>query len=142
MPTGFLLVDKPIDWTSHDVVGYLRGITKIRKIGHAGTLDPFATGLLIVAIERASTKRIDEFHAYKKTYIATMQLGAISNTQDKTGTIVHNAKTTNTISALLSDTKKLLEVFKTFEGPQEQIPPMFSAKKIKGKSSMNLREKE
>jgi len=54
---GFLLVDKPVDWTSHDVVGYLRKITGIKKIGHAGTLDPFATGLLIVGVGRSATKQ-------------------------------------------------------------------------------------
>ena len=58
---GFILIDKPMDWTSHDVVGYLRKITGEKRIGHAGTLDPFATGLLIVAIGRQYTKRLDEF---------------------------------------------------------------------------------
>jgi tRNA pseudouridine55 synthase len=139
MPSGFLLVDKPVDWTSHDVVGYLRGVTKIKKIGHAGTLDPFATGLLIVAVQREATKRIDEFHTFTKTYIATIQLGAVSNTQDKTGTIT---QTKNADSNIKNITKQQIEeTLKQFTGKQLQTPPMFSAKKVKGKKLYELARK-
>ncbi|MFH0857375.1 MAG: tRNA pseudouridine(55) synthase TruB, partial [Candidatus Magasanikbacteria bacterium] len=86
--TGFLLVDKPADWTSHDVVGYLRGSLKTKCIGHAGTLDPFATGLLIIGVGRGATKRLDEFKGMEKEYIAEITLGATSDTQDKTGTLI------------------------------------------------------
>ncbi|MDP2692373.1 MAG: tRNA pseudouridine(55) synthase TruB [bacterium] len=137
----FLLIDKPKDWTSHDVIGYLRGVLKIKKIGHAGTLDPFATGLLIVGVERDATKRLDEFKNLPKKYIATIKLGAVSDTQDSTGNITNLpqpllVKEGGTISP---PTKGELEgVLDSFIGPQEQIPPMYSAKKIKGKKLYEL----
>ena len=87
MQSGFLLINKPKDWTSHDVVAYLRGVTGVKKIGHAGTLDPFATGLLIVGIGREATKRLDEFKALPKEYVATLKLGATSDTYDSEGKI-------------------------------------------------------
>ena len=87
----FILINKPKDWTSHDVVGYLRGILKIKKIGHAGTLDPFATGLLIVGVERDATKQLDTFKNLPKTYIAKIKLGAITNTYDSTGIITEKS---------------------------------------------------
>ena len=91
MENGFLLINKPETWTSHDVVGYMRRVTHIKRIGHAGTLDPFATGLLIVAIGRENTKRLDElFKGLDKTYVATLRLGATSNTFDKTRLITKN----------------------------------------------------
>lgn len=130
----FLLIDKPTDWTSHDVVGYLRRQTGIRKIGHAGTLDPFATGLLIVAIERSSTKRLDEFKALPKRYETTMQLGAVSDTQDLTGVIEEHVPQ----GQIHLSKKQIEETLKTFIGPQEQIPPMYSAKKVDGKKLYEL----
>ncbi len=131
---GFLLINKPIDWTSHDVVGYLRKITHIKKIGHAGTLDPFATGLLIVAVGREHTKRLDEFKNLNKTYIATLHLGATSDTLDRTG-IIHQ------ISEAQIDVKNIQEVIKNFIGHQDQLPPMYSAKKIAGKKLYKLARK-
>lgn len=129
--TGFLLIDKPMDWTSHDVVGYLRKITGEKRIGHAGTLDPFATGLLIVAIGRQYTKRLDEFKNLDKEYVTTIHLGAVSDTQDRTG-VVQNFKDTNTKIQEI-DTKQIETVLQSFVGAQEQIPPMYSAKKVDGK---------
>ena len=76
----FLLINKPPNITSHDVIAKLRQITGIKKIGHAGTLDPFATGLLIVALNRQSTKQLNHLIKLDKTYQATLQLNAISNT--------------------------------------------------------------
>ncbi|MCX6741091.1 MAG: tRNA pseudouridine(55) synthase TruB, partial [Candidatus Parcubacteria bacterium] len=84
----FLLINKPTGITSHDVISRLRRITGIRKIGHAGTLDPFATGLLVVAINRESTKEIDSFVKLDKEYVATVKFGAESDTYDRTGEIV------------------------------------------------------
>lgn len=133
--SGFILIDKPVDWTSHDVVAYLRKITGVKKIGHAGTLDPFATGLLIVGIGRAATKRLDEFKGMDKVYEATLQLGATSNTHDLTGTI-----TTRSVSEYPSK-KEIVESLKSFEGKQDQIPPMFSAKKVRGKKLYELARK-
>lgn len=127
--SGFILINKPVDWTSHDVVGYLRRVTGIKKIGHAGTLDPFATGLLIVGVGREATKRLDEFKGMQKKYIATMQFGAISDTQDSTGSIqpILAAQHISLTTAHISD------VLDTFVGKQKQVPPMYSAKKINGK---------
>lgn len=134
--TGFLLIDKPETWTSHDVVGYLRKITKIKKIGHAGTLDPFATGLLIVGIGRDATKRLDEFKCMPKTYEAEIILGATSDTFDKDGTITKNFSNLSNFS-----TREIDDVLQKFKGKQKQLPPMFSAKKVKGKKLYELARK-
>ncbi|OGH78210.1 MAG: tRNA pseudouridine(55) synthase TruB [Candidatus Magasanikbacteria bacterium RIFOXYC2_FULL_40_16] len=141
---SYVLVDKPKTWTSHDVVGYLRKVLKIKKIGHAGTLDPFATGLLIVGVGRESTKRLDEFKNLLKTYIATLQLGAISDTGDSTGVITNLPQPllTKEGHALSPPTKGELEgVLDSFIGEQDQIPPMYSAKKIEGKKLYELARK-
>lgn len=131
-PSGFLIIDKPKDFTSHDVINKLRKITNIKKIGHAGTLDPFATGVLIVAISRQATKRIDEFTNMDKSYIAKAKLGAISDTYDVKGVITENEKTEK-ISR-----KELQNIIKKLQGEIKQVPPMFSAKKIKGKKLYEL----
>src|SRR3989338_1466347 len=131
----FLLINKPPNITSHDVIDRLRQITSIQKIGHAGTLDPFATGLLIVAIGRESTKKLNQLLKLDKIYQATLHLGAISNTYDKTGLIqltTDNKQLT---------TKKIQETLKNFIGPQLQTPPPFSAKKINGQKAYNLARK-
>ena len=129
---GFLLIDKPVDWTSFDVVAKLRGITGIRKIGHAGTLDPFATGLLVVGIGRGATKHLDALMGQTKEYIATARLGAVSNTQDLTGEITE-------VPGTAEPTREQIEAaLAHFRGPIEQIPPMFSAIKIKGQKLYDL----
>lgn len=145
METGFLLIDKEEGWTSHDVVGYLRKITRIKKIGHAGTLDPFATGLLIVGIGRECTKRLDEFKGMKKTYIATLMLGATSDTFDKTGIItlyqtnLQQDCHSDNISVIPSVAEESLnQVLASFIGEQDQLPPMYSAKKIDGQKLYTL----
>lgn len=134
---GFLFIDKPVDWTSHDVVGYLRRVTGIKKIGHAGTLDPFATGLLIVGVGRDATKRLDEFKGMKKEYVATVQLGATSDTQDLTGTItkreIHPPRHIST--------QEVKNILQSFVGTQQQIPPMYSAKKVQGEKLYELARK-
>jgi len=84
---GFILINKPIGITSHDVVNKLREITRIKKIGHSGTLDPFADGLLILAIGREFTKKLFNFQKKDKEYIATLKLGAVSDSFDKEGKI-------------------------------------------------------
>lgn len=134
MENGFLLVNKPEGWTSHDVVGYLRRVTKVKRIGHAGTLDPFATGLLIVAIGRENTKRLFEFQGLDKTYIATLQLGATSDTFDKTGVITE-------LSDSQVSLEKIQSVLQSFIGAQNQLPPMYSAKKVNGKKLYKLARK-
>lgn len=131
---GFLLIDKQVGWTSHDVVGYLRKITRIKKIGHAGTLDPFATGLLIVGIGREATKRIDEFKDMQKVYEATLHFGAVSDTFDSTGVITPQ----NDSSLEFNTVKKVCD---SFLGEQDQIAPMYSAKKVNGEKLYELARK-
>lgn len=119
------------------MVGYLRKITRIKKIGHAGTLDPFATGLLLVGIGREATKRLEEFKEMKKVYVATMQLGAVSDTFDATGKITPS----NGTSPFTIDKKTIEHILLTFLGEQDQIPPMYSAKKINGEKLYTLARK-
>jgi len=133
--SGFLLINKPTGPTSHDIVDQLRRITGIKKIGHAGTLDPFAEGLLILAIEREATREISKFVKQDKEYIATLKLCGISDTYDRAGKI---KKTEQSIQPSLEEIKKIL---KTFIGDTEQLPPMFSAKKVKGKKLYELARK-
>jgi tRNA pseudouridine55 synthase len=130
-PMPFLLVDKPAGITSHDVVDRVRRITGERTVGHAGTLDPFATGLLIVGVGRDCTKRLGEFLGQDKSYEATMVLGARSDTQDGTGVIMPT-------DAPLPSRDELSSVMGAFVGPQLQTPPMYSAKKIGGKKLYEL----
>lgn len=121
-----LLIDKPRDWTSFDVVAKIRSMTRIKKIGHAGTLDPLATGLMIVCIGRKATKEIEVFQAEKKKYEAIIRLGATTKTFDAE-MVEENQKDTSTISL-----DAINEVLTKFKGEIEQIPPIFSAKKIDG----------
>lgn len=131
-PSGFLLLDKPSGPTSHDMVYRLRRITKIKKIGHAGTLDPLASGLLIMAISRAATKQINTLAKQTKVYEAIFQFGGTSDTDDRLGKIKKAA------NCHLVSIKDLQSALKTFLGEQKQIPPMFSAKKIQGKKLYQL----
>jgi tRNA pseudouridine55 synthase len=130
--SGFILINKPIGPTSHDIVSQLRKITGIKKIGHAGTLDPFASGLLIVAIGREATRGIDKFVKLDKEYLAVLKLGAVSDTYDPEGKI----EIKNNIAAPAES--KIVAVLEKFLGEQEQVPPMFSAKKINGQKLYNL----
>jgi tRNA pseudouridine55 synthase len=135
MEGGFILINKPSGITSHDVVDKLREITGIRKIGHAGTLDPFATGLLILGIGREFTRKLSIFQKKDKEYIATLRLGAESDTFDREGKIVEKK------IEKIPERKEIEEVLKNFLGEIEQIPPAFSAKKIKGKKLYELARK-
>jgi len=132
---GFLLLDKPSGPTSHDMVYCLRRITGIKKIGHAGTLDPLASGLLIMAIGRAATKQIDSLAKQDKVYEAVFQLGGTSDTEDRLGQIEPQ-----TIKQT-PDTSEIQLALNSFIGPIEQIPPMYSAKKIAGKKLYELARK-
>jgi len=130
-PSGFLLVDKPVGPTSHDVVDAARRALRTRKIGHAGTLDPFASGLLILAVG-AKTKEISQFVGLDKAYEATLRLGAASDTMDRTGVITEHKD----CSAVSRETfEKSLEGFR---GGIDQVPPMYSAKKVGGKKLYEL----
>ena len=124
MMQGILIIDKPTDWTSFDVIAKLRGILGTRKLGHSGTLDPMATGVLPVFCGGAS-KAVDLQLDHTKAYRATLKLGARTDTGDVTGTVLETAPVT-------AGEKELLEVLPRFVGPRMQTPPMYSAVKING----------
>ncbi len=124
MMQGILIVDKPTDWTSFDVIAKLRGILGTRKLGHSGTLDPMATGVLPVFCGGAS-KAVDLQLDHTKAYRAVLKLGARTHTGDVTGTVLETAPVT-------AGEKELLEVLPQFVGSQMQTPPMYSAVKING----------
>ncbi len=130
---GILIVDKPRDWTSHDVVAKLRGIYRERRIGHSGTLDPMATGVLAVFLGRA-TRAVELCENDEKTYVAGLRLGTVTNTQDITGEVLETRPV---------DVKQpqLEAVLSRFTGSQQQIPPMYSAVKIQGKKLYELARK-
>src|SRR5882762_13886 len=123
---GALIIDKPEGITSHDVVARIRRATGTRRVGHAGTLDPFATGVLVCCIGRA-TRLVQFLVGLDKEYYATVRLGYATDTQDGTG---------KQITPLRSSTALGLEhvgrILSEFNGQQLQIPPMFSAKKVGG----------
>ena len=121
---GFLNVYKPEGITSHDVVAKLRRVTKIKQIGHTGTLDPFASGVLPVCIGKAT--RLIEFLNDDKEYIATVQFGKNTDTYDIEGNITSEFGTKVTRDEILS-------ALKTFEGEISQMPPIYSAIKVNGK---------
>ena len=130
MANGILVIDKPADWTSHDVVAKLRGILREKRIGHAGTLDPMATGVLPVFVGRAT--RAVEFAADReKEYIAGLQLGTVTDTQDITGSILSTAPVTVT-------REDVEQVLSRFRGESQQVPPMYSAIKKNGKKLYEL----
>ena len=166
MEPNFLLINKPEGWTSFDVVNFIRKKIKQSddyklkpktyklKVGHAGTLDPFATGLLIVAVGREATKKIDEFKNLPKTYIATIKLGFVSDTFDKTGIISNYQLSISNKFSILQFLKKIFKIksvnpdylyiskiLQKFLGKQKQLPPMFSAKKVNGKKLYELARK-
>ena len=127
---GILIVDKPTDWTSFDVIAKLRGILGTQKLGHSGTLDPMATGVLPVFCGGAS-KAVDLQLDHTKAYRATLKLGARTDTGDVTGTVLETAPVT-------AGEKELLEVLPRFVGPRMQTPPMYSAVKINGQPLYKL----
>lgn len=130
---GIILIDKPQGWTSHDVVGKLRGILHERRIGHSGTLDPLATGLLVVFAGRA-TRAVEFAEADRKEYIAGLRLGMSTDTQDITGRIINEGTD-------LPDEMELRKALERFKGELEQIPPMYSAVKVGGKKLYELARK-
>ena len=127
---GIILVDKPCGWTSHDVVGKLRGILRERRIGHSGTLDPMATGLLVVFAGRA-TRAVEFAEADSKEYIAGLRLGVSTDTQDTTGNVLNTCET-------LPSKDELIAAANGFLGEISQIPPMYSAVKMNGKKLYEL----
>lgn len=132
------MIDKPAGWTSHDVVGKLRRITGIKRIGHAGTLDPFATGLLIVAVGRESTRELETYVGMDKTYEATFVIGATTETLDPEGAVVVDTKSP---PVLPISGEVIANAIQSLTGPIAQIPPMYSAIKMGGKKLYELARK-
>jgi len=131
---GFLIIDKSAGPTSHDIVNRVRKITGIRKVGHAGTLDPFAEGILIILIGKA-TKLQSKFMEMDKTYVGTLKLGEISDTYDSTGKIKKSQPKADPPRA---EKPKIQKTLKSFIGEIEQVPPIYSAIKIKGETAYKL----
>lgn len=136
---GLLLIDKPAEWTSFDVVNYVRKMVaahegkkpKNCKVGHTGTLDPLATGLLVLVVGKEYTRRAGEFSKLDKTYEVTMELGKTSTTGDDEG-----EKTV--VSHTAPAEEAVLEALKRLQGHIMQVPPAFSAMKIDGKRAYKL----
>ena len=118
-------IDKPIGWSSFDVVKKIKSITKHKKVGHGGTLDPFASGVLIIGTEK-DTKKLTYITNSDKSYEAKLELGKTTKTLDTEGEIICKME----VPELKSDL--IISIFNTFLGEQKQRPPMFSAKKHKG----------
>jgi tRNA pseudouridine55 synthase len=125
---------KPVGWTSFDVVKKIRGLTKEKKVGHAGTLDPFAEGVLIIGTGR-DTKKLTNISSDYKSYIATLALGEETDTMDTEGKIIAKSEIPKLSTDIINN------VLNEFLGKQQQIPPMFSAKKIGGKKLYELARK-
>ena len=132
---GFVaLIDKDKDWTSFDVVKKIRSTVRIKKVGHAGTLDPFATGLMIIGVGKA-TKALTDLTALRKKYQVTIRFGVETDTYDRTGNIISERSTD------VLDYDKIKKALNSFPEMFEQIPPMYSAKKVNGKRLYKLARK-
>lgn len=127
---GILLIDKPEGWTSSDVVAKLRGVLHERRLGHSGTLDPMATGLLVLFAGRA-TRAVEFAESHEKRYLARLRLGVATDTQDITGNIIKSMR------ADISR-ERLEAALAGFRGQISQVPPMYSAIKIKGQKLYEL----
>jgi tRNA pseudouridine55 synthase len=124
--TGGLIIDKPAGITSHDVVARVRRAAKTKRVGHAGTLDPFATGVLVVCIGRA-TRLVQYLVGFDKEYDARLRMGYATETQDFTGKQITPFRSSKELSL-----EEIKTVLSGFEGEQLQVPPMYSAKKVGG----------
>ena len=127
---GIVIVDKPQGWTSQDVTARLRRVFNTRRIGHGGTLDPMATGVLPVFVGRA-TRGVEFFEHAEKTYEAVLQLGITTDTEDVTGTVLEKRPVALT-------EQEFLNILPQFRGEIRQIPPMYSALKINGQKLCDL----
>ncbi len=130
---GIVIIDKPAGWTSQDVTAKLRGVFHTRRIGHGGTLDPMATGVLPVFVGRA-TRGVEFFEHAEKTYEATLRLGISTDTEDTSGTVLDEKQVDVT-------REQVLTVLEQFKGEIQQIPPMYSAIKINGQKLVDLARK-
>jgi tRNA pseudouridine55 synthase len=131
MKEGIIIVNKPKGFTSHQVVERIRKILGIKRVGHTGTLDPLATGVLLILVGK-TTRFFRRFLSYDKEYIATITLGKLTDTGDIWGKILKETEVPSLNKSIIED------VFKEFIGEIEQIPPMFSALKYKGRRLYQL----
>jgi tRNA pseudouridine55 synthase len=133
---GLLIIDKPAGWTSHDVVARARRLLRTKRVGHTGTLDPFATGLLVLLVGRAT--RLAQFLAgAEKEYEATIRLGYATDTGDLTGARREDASSAGFDCATLSG-ERIEAALAPLRGEIEQVPPMYSAKKVQGRKLYEL----
>ena len=130
MPNGIIIIDKPADWTSMDVCAKLRGILHEKRVGHAGTLDPMATGVLPVFVGQA-TKAVSFAENGRKVYEAVLLLGRVTDTQDTSGETIEERAVTVTAEDVRAALPRFL-------GEIEQLPPMYSAIKINGQKLYDL----
>ena len=130
MPSGIVIIDKPAGWTSMDVCAKMRGILREKRVGHGGTLDPMATGVLPVFVGQA-TRAVEFAENGEKEYVAGLRLGVVTDTQDTTGEILETRPVT-------VDREALAALLPRFTGPIEQVPPMYSAIKIGGQKLYEL----
>src|SRR3989339_811971 len=125
-PSGLLLINKPKGKTSFSLVSAIRKICDVQKVGHAGTLDPFATGVMVLLVGKQFTRLSDRFLTQDKEYEATLKLGIRTDSYDEEGQIVEE-------SSYVPSEDEILKVLSRFQGNLMQTPPMFSAKKVGGK---------
>ena len=133
MANGILIIDKPAGWTSMDVCAKIRGILREKRVGHGGTLDPMATGVLPVFVGRA-TRAVEFAENGRKEYDAGLRLGLVTDTQDVTGTVLETRPGA-------AGRAELEEALAAFRGEIQQIPPMYSAVKVQGKKLYELARK-
>lgn len=130
-PAGILNIDKPLGQTSHDVVECVRGLTDVDRVGHAGTLDPLATGVLVICVGRTATRVVEYLMEEPKTYRADVRLGIVTDTFDGEGEVVAR-------SPVEVDRHDVERALGAFRGLIEQVPPMYSAVKYRGKPLYRL----
>ena len=133
MPNGILIIDKPAGWTSMDVCAKIRGILREKRVGHGGTLDPMATGVLPVFVGQA-TRAVEFAENGRKEYVAGLRLGQVTNTQDVTGETLES----HPVTVSREDVEAAMA---RFLGPIQQVPPMYSAVKINGQKLYDLARK-
>jgi tRNA pseudouridine55 synthase len=133
-PSGALLINKPKGKTSFSLVSALRRACNVKKVGHAGTLDPFASGVMVLLVGREFTRLSDRFLLQDKEYEATLQLGTKTDSYDCEGQVLET-------SSYIPSLDEVSEVLASFQGDLQQVPPMFSAKKVNGKKLYELARK-
>lgn len=136
--SGYLLVDKASGWTSFDVVAKVRSLSGVKKVGHAGTLDPFATGLLLILVGKAWTRQQDSFMKLDKTYLVKAKLGVVTDTYDVEGEVVATAEQPD-LDGVSKDA--LVAALDQFRGEITQQVPSFSAVKVAGRRLYEMARK-